>query len=186
VTGPSPWLDVDDLATWRSWLRLSTELPGALNRQLQATSDLTLQDYDVLVQLAEVPGGRLRISVLAQAVHWERSRLSHHVKRMEARGLVVREACDDDGRGNFVALTPAGSAALDQASPGHARAVRNLFFAGLAADEKRQLRMLTEKMLTRVREAGTGPFGDGASDDAAGPPPAPRTVPTPHAPGGRS
>jgi len=169
VTDTSPWLDVDDLDTWLSWLRLSTELPGALSRQLQADSDLTLQDYDVLVQLSEAPEGRLRISALARAIHWERSRLSHHVKRMEARGLVVRVACDDDGRGNFVALTPSGSEALDQASPGHVRTVQDLFFGALDADDRRKLGELTDRMLARIRTVegtragGTDPTTTGAT-----------------------
>jgi DNA-binding MarR family transcriptional regulator len=170
VTDTTPWLDADDLATWLSWLRLSAELPAALNRQLQADSDLTLQDYDVLVQLSGTPEGRLRISALARAIHWERSRLSHHVKRMEARGLVVREACDDDGRGNFVALTPAGSAALDQASPGHVRTVQELFFGGLDAAEKRTLGGLTAKMLAQVGGPDADPPADGGSGDGAPPP----------------
>jgi DNA-binding MarR family transcriptional regulator len=153
MTDPIHWLDEEDMVTWLSWLRLSTELPGALNRQLQAESDLTLQDYDVLVQLSEAPRGRLRISALARAIHWERSRLSHHVKRMESRGLVVRIACDDDGRGNFVAVTPAGSAALDQSSPGHVRTVQDLFFGGLDQEEKRVLGQLTDKMLARIQAA---------------------------------
>jgi len=161
VSDPTPWLEQDDLATWLSWLRLSTELPAALNRELQADSDLTLQDYDVLVQLSDMPEGRLRISALARAIHWERSRLSHHVKRMESRGLVVREACDDDGRGNFVVLTSAGAALLDQASPGHVRTVQDLFFGGLDADEKRELGELTAKMLARV----AGSEGGGADGD---------------------
>jgi DNA-binding MarR family transcriptional regulator len=170
VTDTTPWLDADDLATWLSWLRLSAELPAALNRQLQADSDLTLQDYDVLVQLSGTPEGRLRISALARAIHWERSRLSHHVKRMEARGLVVREACDDDGRGNFVALTPAGSAALDQASPGHVRTVQELFFGGLDAAERRTLGGLTAKMLAQVGGPDADPPADGGSADGAPPP----------------
>ena len=170
MTDTTPWLDADDLATWLSWLRLSAELPAALNRQLQADSDLTLQDYDVLVQLSGTPEGRLRISALARAIHWERSRLSHHVKRMEARGLVVREACDDDGRGNFVALTPAGSAALDQASPGHVRTVQELFFGGLDAAERRTLGGLTAKMLAQVGGPDADPPADGGSGDGAPPP----------------
>ena len=170
MTDTTPWLDADDLATWLSWLRLSAELHAALNRQLQADSDLTLQDYDVLVQLSGTPEGRLRISALARAIHWERSRLSHHVKRMEARGLVVREACDDDGRGNFVALTPAGSAALDQASPGHVRTVQELFFGGLDAAEKRTLGGLTAKMLAQVGGPDADPPADGGSADGAPPP----------------
>lgn len=164
---PTPWLDDDDLATWVAWLRLSTELPGALSRQLQADSDLTIQDYDVLVQLAEAPDDRLRTSALAQAVHWERSRLSHHVKRMEARGLVVRIACEDDGRGNFVALTPAGRGALERAAPGHVRAVRELFLGGLDAGQRRSLGELTAAMLDHLAAAGA--LGDDATDEPVSP-----------------
>ena len=48
---------------------------------------------------------------------WERSRLSHHAKRMEGRGLVRRQECCDDGRGAFVTLTPAGREAIETAAP---------------------------------------------------------------------
>jgi DNA-binding MarR family transcriptional regulator len=89
---------------------------------------------------------------------------------MEARGLVVREACDDDGRGNFVALTPAGSAALDQASPGHVRTVQELFFGGLDAAERRTLGGLTAKMLAQVGGPDADPPADGGSADGAPPP----------------
>ena len=163
MTEPTPWFDEDELATWRAWLRLNAELPGALNRQLQSATDLTLQDYDVLVQLAEAPGRRLRISALARAVHWERSRLSHHVTRMEARGLVAREACDDDGRGNLVCLTRAGGAALREAAPGHVRTVRRLFFDGLDDDDRVALGRITDRMLAHLRDVAGG-HGDDTTD----------------------
>jgi hypothetical protein len=63
---------------------MHTELPVALHRQLQADSKLSLPDYDVLVQLTDTPEGRVRVLDLARALRWERSRLSHHIKRMEA------------------------------------------------------------------------------------------------------
>ena len=112
---------------------MGSRLPAALNRQLQRDSDLSLQDFDVLVQLTDVDEGRVRVSALAAALGWERSRLSHHVTRMERRGLVAREECDDDGRGAFVVLTPAGRAAIERAAPGHVRTVRSLVFDALHA-----------------------------------------------------
>ncbi|MDO9397139.1 MAG: MarR family transcriptional regulator, partial [Herbiconiux sp.] len=88
MTDDDPWLSDDQQHAWRHWIALSTALPAALNRQLQEGSGLSLTDYDVLVALSEIPRGRLRVGDLASALGWERSRVSHHVRRMEGRGLV--------------------------------------------------------------------------------------------------
>lgn len=149
----SPWLDADEIVTWLTWLRVGTEVPAALGRRLQADSGLSIQDFDVLIQLADVPDGCMRVSALAQAVHWERSRLSHHLKRMEARGLVTRDSASEDARGSVVSLTKAGQRALDDALPAHMEAVREYFFGDLSARELATLRSLSKKMLRRVREA---------------------------------
>jgi DNA-binding MarR family transcriptional regulator len=127
----SPWLDEAQQRLWRGWVTLASQLPPALHRQLQADSGLSLQDFEVLVRLTEAEDGRARVTDLANAAGWERSRLSHHVKRMQARGLVHREECCDDGRGAFVVVTPAGRRAIERAAPGHARTVRDLLFADL-------------------------------------------------------
>jgi len=87
---------------------------------------------------------------LAAALHWERSRLSHHVKRMETRGLVGREECADDGRGAFVVLTGQGRAAIEQAAPGHTQTVRGLVFDALTEQELATLGVVTSKVLARL------------------------------------
>lgn len=136
---------------WRDWLTMSAQLPAALHRQLHADSDLSLQDFEVLVQLTETDDARVRVTELARALQWERSRLSHHVKRMEARGLVAREECLDDGRGAFVILTDAGHETMERAAPGHARTVRRLVFDSLTAEELDILGAVTAKVLGRLR-----------------------------------
>ena len=148
------WLSEGESQVWRSWLRLSAALPAALHRQLQADSDLSLQDFDVLVQLTEAPDRQLRVAALADAVHWERSRLSHHLKRMEGRGLVQRIECTDDGRGFFVSVTRAGMRALAAAAPGHVASVRDLFFGALTEREAKSLGVLVAKVLARVEQVG--------------------------------
>ncbi len=115
-----------------------------------ADSDLSLQDFDVLVRLSEAPDGRLRISDLAGALLWERSRLSHHSKRMERRGLVKRTECPDDGRGAFLVLTPTGRATLERAAPAHARTVRRLVFDALSDDELAAMARFTDVLLSRL------------------------------------
>jgi DNA-binding MarR family transcriptional regulator len=122
------WLNIDEQRVWRTYVRMSSLLPAQLNRQLQQDSGLTLPEYEVLVQLSEAPGGRLRPFQICEALTWEQSRLSHQLTRMQHRGLVAREECEADGRGAFVVLTPAGAEAIAAAAPGHVAAVRSLIF----------------------------------------------------------
>ncbi len=148
------WLTDDQQQVWRDWLRLNALLPAALHRELQADSDLSLQDFDVLVALTDTPDERLRVSELADALHWERSRLSHHVRRMERRGLVQRDDCLDDGRGSYIVLSPAGRQAIDRAAPAHVETVRELFVDALTAEELATLAGITGKVLARLADRG--------------------------------
>src|SRR5579872_7454505 len=77
---------------WLAYMRVQLRLTYEMNRQLQADSTLSLPDYDVLNALRYAPGGRMRITALAARIGWERSRLSHHVRRLEKRGLVDSRA----------------------------------------------------------------------------------------------
>jgi DNA-binding MarR family transcriptional regulator len=145
----SPWLSDDQQAVWRSWLALSARLPAALHRQLEE-SGLSLPDFDVLVQLSETPGGRLRVNDLARALTWERSRASHHLTRMQKRGLVTREECADDGRGAFIVLTPEGRTAIEGAAPAHARTVKDLVFDEVTPEELEAVGRFVGKVLHRL------------------------------------
>lgn len=146
----TPWLTDDEQRLWRGWLALGSALPALLHRELQADAGLSLPDFDVLVRLTESDAGRLRVSELARSLGWERSRLSHHVGRMERRGLVVREECEDDGRGAFVVLTQAGRAAIREAAPHHVRTVRRVFLDPLDARDVAELTRLVTALLERV------------------------------------
>ncbi len=151
MTDDTPWLDAHEQHAWRSWLAVRAELSPVLNRELQADVDISLSDFDVLVQVTESDEGRVRVAALAEALRWDRSRVSHHVTRMSRRSLVVREECDDDGRGAWVVVTPEGRDAIERAAPGHVRAVRRLVFDALSPDEVRTWAALTDKVLARLR-----------------------------------
>jgi DNA-binding MarR family transcriptional regulator len=73
----------------------------------------------------------MQITVLAAQIGWERSRVSHHVRRMGARGLVTCGLSATDRRVTEVTLTRRGRQALEEAAPGHVDLVRRLFFDGL-------------------------------------------------------
>lgn len=148
----TPWLSAEEQRLWRGWLALNAALPAALHRDLQADAGLSLPDFDVLVRLTEADDGRIRVSELARSLSWERSRLSHHVARMQRRGLVDREDCVDDGRGAFVVLTDAGRRAIEAAAPHHVRTVRRLVFDALEEGDVAVLTDLVERVLARVSE----------------------------------
>jgi DNA-binding MarR family transcriptional regulator len=122
------WLDEREAHLWRTWLRVNQELPGVLAELLNQESGLSAADYTVLVPLSESPDGTVRARDLGREIFWDRSRLSHQIRRMEGRGLVARDECETDARGAMIRLTPAGRAAIEAAAPGHVAATREHFF----------------------------------------------------------
>ena len=146
------WLTEDEQRAWRALLQMSGRLDAHLNRQLQDSSGLSKADYDVLVPLSEAPEGRLRVFELAAALSWEQSRLSHHLGRMQKRGLVRREDCASDRRGAVVVLTTAGRAAIERAAPSHAETVRSVVFDGVTAGQVAAVTAVAEQVLRRLDE----------------------------------
>jgi DNA-binding MarR family transcriptional regulator len=146
--GGPRWLTPDEQAVWRSFLDVSRLLFDQLGRQLSEDSGMSLPEYEILVQLSESPGRRMRMSQIADRVVSSRSRITHTVGRMEERGLVTREACLDDGRGVECVLTDAGFDVLESAAPGHVENVRTIMFAPLTGDDVTTL----GTALTKVRE----------------------------------
>lgn len=128
-----------ELAAWRSFIETSTALKDHLDRRLQADSGLSGSDFPVLLALVEADGSCFRASELADHIRWERSRLSHHVARMEKRGLVRRAPHAEDNRGSEVHLTTLGADTFRAATGPHMRAVRELFFDALSAEQQAAL-----------------------------------------------
>lgn len=118
---------IHELATWRSLLDTTTELRRLLSAQLQEECQLSPGDYQVLLALSEADGRRMRSSELASAIDWERSRLSHHLGRMERRGLIGRVDCATDNRGAEVSLTDDGARSFRAATAPHLRAIKKHF-----------------------------------------------------------
>lgn len=147
MTEDVPWLSDAEQRIWRSWLKVNAQISATLAADLLDDSGLSMPDFHVLVHLTDSPEGRVRVNELAQTLQWERSRVSHHLTRMERRDLVVRSECSDDRRGAFIAVTAAGRAAIERAAPGHVRAVRRLFFDVLAAEEVSDIGASLQKLL---------------------------------------
>lgn len=151
------WLDDDEQRAWRGYLRMNTVLGAALARQLQSESMLSTPDFEVLVHLTDADDARVRVSELAKVMRWEKSRLSHHLSRMEKRGLVGREECPSDGRGAFIVLTADGRAAIEAAAPSHVDAVRRHFFDVLTSEDVAALQAIADRVIARVESTDTCP-----------------------------
>ncbi len=129
---------------------MDRRLTGRVARELLRETGLSGADYEVLVNLSEAPGGRLRAFELGQATGWEKSRLSHHITRMEDRDLVSRQSCPTDSRGAFVVLTRAGRLAIEAAAPRHVEHVRRWFFDAITPDQLDALAEISDAVLAKL------------------------------------
>src|SRR3984957_19432628 len=143
------------LRAWTDFVLSYNRLMAVLEREMQDGTGIALSQYDVLLRLAEAPGGRLKMSELAQAIVYSTGGLTRLFERMRQAALVRREASEHDRRVIYAVLTDAGLERLRAASAVHLAGVRRHFAAQLADDEASVvaafLGRLHESTLTRVR-----------------------------------
>jgi DNA-binding MarR family transcriptional regulator len=151
------WLEEDQQRAWLAYIRVQLRLAYEMNRQLLADSDMSLPDYDVLTALSVAGEGRMPITMLAAQIGWERSRVSHHVRRMSARGLVTCGLSAADRRVTEVTLTDRGRQVQAEAAPGHVDLVRRLFFGGLPAGLVGPLSEALESVYANIIKQGSLP-----------------------------
>ena len=135
------WLTDEEQRAWRAYRHMVLLVDAEVARELSRDSGLSMPDYQVLAALSEAADLRCRLSELATTMQWSASRLSHHVSRMEQRGLVRRADCASDARGAFVVVTDQGLDAIRRAAPDHVASVRRHLIDLLTAD---QIGALTE------------------------------------------
>jgi DNA-binding MarR family transcriptional regulator len=137
----------EQLASWRSFLRAHARITRVLEAELVGEQELSLAAYDVLVQLAEAPERRLRMTELADAVLLSRSGVTRLVDRLERAGLVSRGRVATDGRGVTAALTDAGLSRLRTASRTHLAGVARHFAARLSDHDLAELERITQRLV---------------------------------------
>jgi len=148
------WLDDAELDAWVRFIAVVELLPGVLDTQLRRDSDFTHFEYYVLAMLSEAPDRTLRMTHLAARTNATLARLSHVVSRLEARGLVRRTPCPEDGRATNASLTEDGWAAVVAAAPGHVETVRSHVFDALRPEQVDQLREIATALLTKLDPEG--------------------------------
>jgi DNA-binding MarR family transcriptional regulator len=144
------WLDADEQRAWRAWLYSAQLLQDRLDRELSHGTGISHAYYEILVALSETPGRMMRMSELADRCLSSRSRLSHAVSRLEERGWVRRQVCEDDGRGQLAVLTDDGFAALEAAAPIHVESVRRHLFDQLSPEQVEHVRDFGETLLRHL------------------------------------
>ncbi|MFN0071786.1 MAG: MarR family winged helix-turn-helix transcriptional regulator [Chloroflexota bacterium] len=148
-------LTPEELSAWRAFIEGSVRVHTRIDEDLKASAGMTLFDYHVLVLLSEAPAGRLRMRDLAAALVFAPSRLTYQATRMEQKGLIKREECEDDARGLYAAITPLGVQTLRRAAPAHVASIRHSFLEALDADDLADLTRVFGKLRTLLH-ASTG------------------------------
>ena len=156
------WLDSREDRAWRAFVHASHQLPVRLNRDLLQDSGITGSDYEVLAVLSEHPRGRISAQELCGLLQWEKSRLSHQLRRMEELKLIVREPNPADARSVMVRLRPAGRRTIENAAPQHVYSVRRHFIDLFTPAELDALADLNERVLRHLAEE---PFPEESSQD---------------------
>jgi len=144
------WLNPREMKAWRSYIIASRRMLEALDSDL-AGFELTMADYEVLAQLSDAPGRKLRMSELAEIAMVSKSRLSHRMKVMEAAGWVKREECPEDRRGYFAVMTDKGFKAIEKAAPTHVGSVRNRFLDHLTVKDQEDLAKIFDRVQSQLR-----------------------------------
>ena len=143
-------VSASEWGVWRDFLAMQRQLDRELERQLQRDAGLSGSDYAVLITLREAPDRRLRGRDLGELLAWEKSRVSHQVSRMEARGLVERQECPEDGRGNWIVITPEGSRTVLRAMRDHGTTLRKYFLDVVKPEELEMLQALSKRVLETI------------------------------------
>ena len=125
-------LSEDEIAAWKGMLRAHRDLVVSLDTQLEREHSLPLSSYEVLMVLADSPGGRARMGELADQLLLSRSGLTRLVDRLVRQGWVERKPCEDDARGLYAAITRSGRTKLKKARPAHLDGVREGFLSKLS------------------------------------------------------
>ncbi len=138
-----------ETGAWAGSVRAVRAALEAVEAALKAADLPPLAWYDVLLELRRAPGGRLRLNELGDKVLLAKSNVTRLVDRLEAEKLAVREACPNDARGAFAAVTPKGRELIRRMWPVYHDALRAHFLDHL--DKSETLRLA--KLMRRVAAA---------------------------------
>ena len=140
-------------AAWTRYQRMRAHLAERLNRELAQETGLSEADFEILIALTEFHDDSVRALALRCGLEWEKSRLSHQLRRMEQRGLVTREKCLEDSRGSRVRVTDTGRRLAEEGRRVHEQAVRRYVCDVLTSAQMDALGDIAATVLTNFEES---------------------------------
>ncbi|MEU5785618.1 MarR family winged helix-turn-helix transcriptional regulator [Micromonospora lupini] len=149
----APGLSAEQLGAYFALVEVSSLLQYAVDEHLRVDGDLSYVQFQLLARLVDAPGGKLRMTDLADGVVYSRSGLTYQAGLLEKRGLITRSPSPDDERSVMVAVTDVGRDLIAQVLPGHVDRVRDLLFEPLASDDVAALNSVLGRVRDHMRAA---------------------------------
>lgn len=155
-------LSHDEFVAWAGFLQAHAAVSHGLDADLRAAHNLALNELEILLWLSHGSCARMRMAALADSVHLSPSGLSRAIERLEGRGLVNRQRCDDDRRGAFAVLTDSGVDLLQRAGATQAAGIRRRFLERLTPEELQAFGPVWERVLATNERSCLWPGGPAA------------------------
>ena len=140
-------------AAWANYQRMRVRLTEHMNRELAQKTGLSEADFEILSALIESPNDSVRALALRCGLEWEKSRLSHQLRRMEERGLITRLECAEDNRGAVIRVSEAGRKLANEAKVYYEQAVRECVVDVLTAEQLQELGIIAEAITHQLEQS---------------------------------
>src|SRR5215475_237160 len=140
------------LAAWSNYQRMRVRLTERINRELAQKAGLSEADFEILSALIDSPNESVRALALRCGLEWEKSRLSHQLRRMEERDLITRQECAEDNRSSVIRVTETGRKLANEAKVYYEQAVRQYVVDALTAEQLQALGTIAEVISHQLEE----------------------------------
>ena len=141
-------LEPAQLTAYFALMEVGSLLQHAVEQQLREEGGLSYIQFQILAALGETPGGRQRMTDLADRLVHSRSGLTYQAGQLADAGLVTKAPSPDDERSVIVSITPEGRTLIDRVMVGHVQVVQRVLFSPLNNEDVTKL----GDVLGRVRE----------------------------------
>ncbi|MCX5069155.1 MarR family transcriptional regulator [Micromonospora lupini] len=149
----APGLSAEQLGAYFALVEVSSLLQYSVDEHLRVDGDLSYVQFQLLARLVDAPGGKLRMTDLADGVVYSRSGLTYQAGLLEKRGLITRSPSPDDERSVMVTVTDVGRDLIAQVLPGHVDRVRDLLFEPLTSEDVAALNSVLGRARDHMRAA---------------------------------
>ena len=141
------------LQAWVLLHRVHRKLLELVGMSLKNNDLPPLDWYDVLLELRREESTGLRQYEIGERILLNKHNLSRLIDRLEKQQLVRRDACEEDGRGNWIKITEEGEKVLRRVWPVYGQSIQKEFGEKLSQNEFSELSRLLGKVLDQDERA---------------------------------